>query len=179
MVAPSRTLAMHDEPMEFSLSQLQWLARFLRCVEHRRVQTVALQLQLARLLQWGSSRVPRSLVVGATILVADDAPAVRAVSCELLQALGYRAFASDARLRKLPRDVRFDAVLIDALDLAQLHRVRHARHVAEKVAVCTPLPVGPAHEQLRQAGAGAILQKPLEPWLLVETLDALLMHPSR
>jgi CheY-like chemotaxis protein len=95
--------------------------------------------------------------------LADDQVVVRAITQGMLESFGYHVFvaSADTGLESYATDL----VLLDVpiWDGRALTRLRQIRARSAPIVVSTPLPEGPARQQMREAGAAAFISKPFQP----------------
>ncbi|MFI4966573.1 MAG: response regulator [Caulobacterales bacterium] len=120
---------------------------------------------------------------GRTVLVVDDEDAVRALACEILELLGYRALEADSGAKALDmlETVQPDLMLFDyampgmnGAELARLARLRRPD---------VPIVFASGHADTAQVeavlgGEAVILRKPFNMETLAQTIAGLLTPPK-
>lgn len=165
------TVLCHEPWPELRLDQLQTLARLERRAETLRSELAALQALLNCIAQPENPHADWSEMCGSeTILIADDQAFVRAITQGMLEGFGYRTLIADADARLA--SCATDLVLLDVPawdDRARL-RLRQFRAASVPVIVSTPLPDGPARQEMRRAGVDAFISKPVHPFDLARCI---------
>jgi CheY-like chemotaxis protein len=182
------TLLGHEPWPDLRLDQLQTLARLERRAESLRAELAALQELLTCIVQQPAPNTAWGELCGSeTILIADDQVIVRAITQGMLESFGYRTLVADAdlggtRFQSGPaastqmESRATDLVLLDVPfwdDRARLS-LWQIRARSVPIVVSTPLPEGPARQQLRLAGAVAFVSKPLNPLELARCIRQVL-----
>jgi CheY-like chemotaxis protein len=150
---------------EISTEQLCALGRWHRLLAARRRQGAMLEADLAPPPQKADEAERSNLRSYARLIVADDQPVVRAITCEVLEGLGYQVLQMDAFTCDFGLPCRVDGVILDVpvTSEASLAAIHQLCDWAPWVIVLTVLPEGLARAKMRDAGALAVVGTPVNP----------------
>ncbi|MGL6047039.1 MAG: response regulator [Vogesella sp.] len=116
------------------------------------------------------------------ILVVDDSPVLRQISCEALSDAGYKVLqAENGKAGLLQLDKHTPSLIISDLNMPEMNGLEFIRTLRQRPAL-VQVPVIMVTTELsdnmkaagRAAGATAWLTKPLQPPLLLKAVNALL-----